>query len=488
MFLTACTSNKALNQKENTGSFGNQKKSANDGKTINLVLWHYYLGESQKQIDAAVKEFNETVGLEEGIFVNAEAKGRVFELEKLLTHAALGLIDSETMPDIFSSYLDKAIELNELYPLCDISKYVSEEEKSAYVKEFLYDGFIKDESSELISIPIAKSTEVLYMNETGYEEFLRGSGSKPLELNTWDNIYETAKSYYEYTDGLSEGIKNDGKAFMGLETPSNYIIAASKQLSKPIFDEEREAARLNIKALKPVFENYYKGMALGYYGAFSEFRTDDLKTGAVLAFTGSSSGAAYFPSWIEIDDKRLPIKGQIMPYPSIDGEHFNVVRQGAGMCISSSTEDKERAAATFLKWFTNKENNVKFVENSGYLPVVKAAYENDYFVSYMKDNAVKSKADINVLTDVYDIAKHQILDGNTYSAKPFKGSYDIRNIVADKMQQVVEAGKNKAIALREQGKSEEELLEAIDVDGSFEAWLSGIQDELANANIAYYVE
>ena len=47
------------------------------------------------------------------------------------------------------------------------------------------------------------------------------------------------------------------------------------------------------------------------------------------------------------------------------------------MCIERSTPKKEYAAALFLKWFTQPEQNMRFVYSTGYLPVTKKAFENN---------------------------------------------------------------------------------------------------------------
>ena len=50
------------------------------------------------------------------------------------------------------------------------------------------------------------------------------------------------------------------------------------------------------------------------------------------------------------------------------------LQRGAGMCIIKSTKEKEHQAATFLKWFTSPENNLRFVTSTGYLPVTAEAF------------------------------------------------------------------------------------------------------------------
>lgn len=480
--LAACLLISCSDAKRTVPMSNRDKMSA---EVINLNLWHYYLGENQKQLENEIKEFNETVGFDEGILVTAQAKGKVMDLEKSITNSMLGLIDSEPAPDIFSSYPDKALEINEMGKLCDISQYLSDEEKAVYVDAFLKDGEIGENENEIVIIPVAKSTEIFYMNDSYYKDYLEKSGDEALDLTKWENIYTTAKNYYNYTDSLTEDVKGDGKAFMGFDVVSNYMIISTSQLGDPIMDSKKGAARLNKEILRKVFDNYFKGTVLGYYGGYGKFRTDDVKSSDLIAFVGSSSGAMYFPSWIEDDGKQVPINSNILPYPTFEGSEPLTIRQGAGMCVSKSTEEKERAAVTFLKWFTSKENNLRFVGDSGYLPVVKSAYEDGNFAINL-DDVDKSTAE--TISKVQAVSAKQILDNQTYAVSPFKGSYDIRNILADQLDKSVKSDLEKASGLRKKGKSEEEILKKIDVDKAFEKWLSNVTEELSNREIQYYYE
>lgn len=46
------------------------------------------------------------------------------------------------------------------------------------------------------------------------------------------------------------------------------------------------------------------------------------------------------------------------------------------MVVASSTQEKEKAAVFFIKWFTEPKQNMKFVASTGYLPVTNEAFEN----------------------------------------------------------------------------------------------------------------
>ena len=63
------------------------------------------------------------------------------------------------------------------------------------------------------------------------------------------------------------------------------------------------------------------------------------------------------------------------PVPRFENGARLAMQRGAGFCTVKSTPEREAAAATFLKWLTEPENNVRFVTSVGYMPVTEAAFE-----------------------------------------------------------------------------------------------------------------
>ena len=73
-----------------------------------LTLWHYYNGMQQQTFDQLVLEFNETVGLENGIIIEPVSQGGVNDLTDKLMASASGKTGADNMPDIFAAYADTA--------------------------------------------------------------------------------------------------------------------------------------------------------------------------------------------------------------------------------------------------------------------------------------------------------------------------------------------------------------------------------------------
>lgn len=466
-----------------SGCFGTENRVEKEfTNPIEISLWHYYSGNNKTQLETAIEEFNNTVGLEKGIIVTPYGKGSIVELEAAVTKASLGLIDSEKMPDIFSIYPDKALEFGKNHLLCDFRKYFTEKELEGYVDSFLQDGIVLD-TDEVMILPVAKSTEFLYVNATDFDKFCKDTGFSYDSLSTWEGILNTARAYYKYTDAMTKE-PNDGKAFMGLDTVANYIVISSVQMAADVVNSEKERADLHLEELRRIFDNYYTGHVLGYYGREGKFRADDVRTGKLIAYTGSSSSAGYFPTWLERNGKTEDIEMKILPYPIFEGGESYAIRQGAGMCVTVSDSEHEKAAVEFLKWFTDTDVNIYFTHETGYIPVTDEAY-SDNKKEYIKglvneEDAVKRNTMI-----AYQEAMKQILHSRTYSAKPFIGSYDIRMVMEKALLNFTEDGVKMADELRASGKTEEEILKALDTDQQFELWLQQIRSQFKHNDVAY---
>ena len=458
------------------------KTALNPKNPVSITLWHYYVGDNKIALETAVDTFNKSVGSEKGVVVNAVAKGSVSELEKAVTDAANGVINAEAMPDLFSCYPDKALEIDELGKLCNLNDYFSESEKSLYVEEFLNDGQFDGE--RLLILPIVKSTELLYVNETAWNQFASVNGIDANKLSSWEGVYAAAQAYYQWTDAQTPEIAGDGKSLMGVDSVANYVIIGNKQLGVEVIDGENQQVVLDRAAMEKIFDTYYGGISLGYFNAVGKFRSDDIKAGDLAAYVGSSSGAAYFPTWIEKDNTQQPIDFQALSYPVFDGGSPYAIQQGAGMSVANSTPEKQEGATVFLKWFTSEAENIDFAMTTGYLPVQSGAYENSEFKASLEDLRAGEAAEKNIAA-VYDIALDQIRERDTYASLPFKGSYQVRSTLEKSLTAMGQSGRQNAAALKAQGLSETEILAALDLNARFEEWLTAIRSQLDQSGISY---
>ena len=57
--------------------------------------------------------------------------------------------------------------------------------------------------------------------------------------------------------------------------------------------------------VRRLWDNYYIPYVSGYFDAVGKFRSDDVKTGDIICYTGSTASAAYFPDRVVDDNGRM---------------------------------------------------------------------------------------------------------------------------------------------------------------------------------------
>lgn len=74
------------------GSKGVQEYKLDPKNPTAITIWHYYNGAQQTAFDQAVAEFNDTVGYEKGIVVEAYSQGNINELtQKVIASVYKGI-------------------------------------------------------------------------------------------------------------------------------------------------------------------------------------------------------------------------------------------------------------------------------------------------------------------------------------------------------------------------------------------------------------
>ena len=341
----------------------NQSADSKQGVPTTITIWHYYNGKPKEAFDALVEEFNQGVGLEKGILVTAESKGDIGNLIENIEKSYKNLADAEKLPDIFATYRDTAFDVNRRGLLANIEAYLTAEEIAAYNPFFIEEGRLTE--GELQIFPVAKSTELLYMNQSDWEAFANEKGYDYEDLTTWENIRKISEEYYTWSGG---------KTFFGRDAVENYLLVGFEQLGQDFYEFANNAAASKEDAkLKRIWENYAKPYIQGYYGAYGRFRSDDIKTGDIVAAVGSTVSVSYYPKEVTRDNgTSYPIEIIVLPLPNFEGTNPSAVQQGAGMAVTKSEEKQEQAAVEFLKWFTHEERNIDFSMATGYFPVRNA--------------------------------------------------------------------------------------------------------------------
>lgn len=439
---------------------------------VTVEIWHYYNGPQKNAFDDLVSQFNEGPGREQGVVVEAFSQGNVNELIQKVIDAADQKVGAGEIPDIFAAYADTAYQLDQKGLIASLDQYLTQEEINAYVTGYITEGRL-DEEENLKIFPIAKSTEVFMLNKTDWDKFADETGASLEDLSTIEGVTATARRYYEWSGG---------HAFFGRDAVANYMIIGSRQLGKEIFSVSggRVTIQDDKETVRKLWDNLYVPHVQGWFAANGKFRSDDVKTGDIIALVGSTSGSAYFPNEVNVSDtESYPIESLVMAAPCFEnGEKF-AVQQGAGMVVTKSDEKTEYGAVTFLKWFTDAQRNLDFSISSGYLPVKKEANTQEILAQALEKESAASYA--AHLKKTLPVAMDMVREYTMYTNKAFAGGTDARKVLENSMMDKVKEDLAAVEELVAGGMSRKEAVASFVTDENFETWYKTFDKALREA-------
>ena len=438
---------------------------------ITITVWHYYNGAILNAFEESLKEFNETVGLKKGIIVEGRGHGNIGELEKAVISSANEEIGSLPVPNIFASYADTAYVAEQLGLLANLGDYFNKKELDEYLDSYIEEGKIGI-NEEFKILPVAKSTEVMMVNETDWLVFAQANNLNYDDLKTIEDVTKVAKIYYDWSGG---------KSFFGRDSLANLFIIASKMFDIEIFAVKNGVGTINTdkNVMRKIWDNYYVPYISGYFSAYGRFRSDDTKVGDILAYVGSTSSAAYFPGEVTVDGNSYPVEAKVLPAPLFEGGKKVMIQQGAGMVVTKGTPEEEYASVIFLKWFTETSKNIEFCGASGYTPVKKEAANYDL----LKSQAEQSNITIDKITnEALKTSLTEIKTSELYTNRAFKGGADARTILQYNLQDKTDADRAAVLELIDSGVTHEQAVAQFNTDENFNAWFDSINAKLIDAS------
>ena len=277
-------------------------------------------------------------------------------------------------------------------------------------------------------LPIAKSCEAFYLNKTQFDRFAAENNISTDQLSTFDGIFDVAKTYYDWSDGQN---------FMQLNDFYNYSLVGMKAYNAEFIRN----GQLNLD--NEAFEKVWMPLArTAIYGGIcleDGYAASRWKTVEIIANTGSSADVLYQPDEVVYPDNTTEVITTLtLPYPAFTEDHSGVVCRGGGLfAMKSENECKNVAAYIFAKWLTEKEQNLSFVTQAGYLPITDEAF-NDLF------------ADINIVENkkyhsLYQAVDTMMRDYTFYAQPLYKGASNIQIGFETNVKEVLKAAHNQYV-------------------------------------------
>ena len=288
------------------------------------------------------------------------------------------------------------------------------EQKADFIEGYYNEG--KQFGDGLMyTMPLSKSTEVLYYNKTFFEE------NNLTVPTTWEEMKAVcAKTKQIDPDSIP----------LGYDSESNWFITMCEQYQTPytsasgdhfLFDNEENRA-----FVKEFNEWYQKGYLTTQplYGAYTSGLFTTLEGVKSYMSIGSSAGATYQRPTADADGN-YPFEVGIATIPQVDANNAKVISQGPSLCIFQKSNPQEVVASwLFVKFLTtNISFQAEFAMASGYVPVLKSVAENPIYAEFI------AKADGGKFISALS-AKVCLAQSDAYYTSPaFNGSSEARSQV-----------------------------------------------------------
>ena len=289
-----------------------------------------------------------------------------------------------------------------------------------------------------------------------------------------EGLTAAAEKYYNWTDAQTAA-PDDGKALFGRDAMANYMLVGAQQLGDTIFAVKNGRMTVNFErdVARRLWDNYYVPFVRGWFAATGRFRSDDIKTGNVLGYVGSSSSATFFPAKVTNDaNESHEISLKTLPAPQFEGGEAVAVQQGAGMVVTAAKEEEVEASVEFLKWFVRAENNIAFSVGSGYLPVTRKANDMQEILASgltLDDNMQQTLA----------VAVDTVNGNRLYTPHAFAGGSSARKVLEYGLSDLAAADRETVVQRIAEGQSAAEAEAEFLTDEYFEAWYQDICAKLA---------
>ena len=238
----------------------------------------------------------------------------------------------------------------------------------------------------MYTLPLSKSTEVLYYNKTFFDEH-----NIPLPTH-WFSEGENDTTSMEYV--CERIVEADPYSIpLGYDSESNLFITMCEQIGAPytsatgdhfLFDNEINKSVMN--RFRIWYENGWL-TTQELYGAYTSGLFTATSNPKSYMSIGSSAGATHQRPAKENDQYLFDVG--ICEIPQMNPNNKKVISQGPSLCIFQDSNPQEVVASwLFMKYLTTTvEFQAEFSMASGYVPVIKSVGENEIYKTEFLDKA-----------------------------------------------------------------------------------------------------
>ena len=358
---------------------------AYDGSEVTITFYHTMGSNLTTVLDAYITEFN---ALYPNIHVEYTSVGGYDDVrDQIATEITVG-----AQPNIAYCYQDHVALYNLARAVQPLDAYIAstatvtladgtttvmgltDEQKADFIPGYYAEGAAFADG-KMYTLPMSKSTEVLYYNKTFFD-----ANNIPVPT-TWDELEAVCQQILA-VDPMSIPLGYDSEAnwfiTMCEQQGSDYTSATA-----PHFLFNNEQNRAFIKRFREWYDAGYitTQTLLGGYTSSLFTSTDGVESYMSI---GSSAGATYQRP-AKAADGSYPFEVGITTIPQLNADNKKVISQGPSLCIFKKANPQEVAASwLFVKFLTTTvEFQAEFSMASGYVPVLKSVAEHPVYAEFL---------------------------------------------------------------------------------------------------------
>ena len=354
-----------------------------DTETPITITFYHTMGQNLREVlDRYIVEFNK---IYPNITVQHEQVGGYDDVrDQIKTEIAVGgqpniaycypdhvaLYNLAKAPVAMDSLIASEISVNRADGTTEIIG-LTQAQKDDFIEGYYNEGkgFGDD---KMYTMPLSKSTEVLYYNKTYFE-----ANNIPVPT-TWDELEAVCKLIKE---------KEPNSIPLGYDSESNWFITMCEQMGSDYTSANGEHFLFdnatNHEFVKKFRDWYQKGyvttqeLSGGYTSAL--FTKNEGEVGKSYMSIGSSAGASHQrPTKV---NGEYPFEVGIATVPQQNAAAPKVISQGPSLVIFNKTNSQEVIASwLFVKFLTtNVDFQAEFSMVSGYMPVIKSVNDHEIY-------------------------------------------------------------------------------------------------------------
>lgn len=252
---------------------------------------------------------------------------------------------------------------------------LTQEQANDYVETFLAEGSVYGDG-KMYTLPFAKATDVMYYNKTFFEKH-SDILTEPTDNMSWEEVLDLCKLIKQIDSSCTPlGIDGDANFFITLcnQYDSTYTSATGEHF---LFDTPKN------REFMEMFRDWYDA------GYFTTMEILDMYTSSLFnmqkCYLSISSAASAVYYALDLYSQNSDYEVGIVSIPQANPLKPKSNTQGPSVCIFKKENLQEVCASWLLLKFltTDAIFQAQYSIASGYVPVIKSAYECDEYKAYL---------------------------------------------------------------------------------------------------------